>query len=286
MQTSPTKYHSQANYDGVVLRLLTTELASYLDVLHANARDFESATGARVEIHAIGEYHCWYYLLPLARVDAESPEPQFDLFLDDHEFQYSLLPQLLPLDDLIKRFNYDTSGFLDPVHRFGDILPGQPEQTYGLPFRARVPMVFYRTDWIDEFPDSWEEFDRVLADNTGGERYGLGFEGVHYAHPFCRYEELSKMFFARYWSLGDPLLTPERQANEFTTHRQVVPAVTALSGGDYLLAWDSFGQGASDAAGARIDSPRVPHKKSTTRSGDSSQPGGRGEASTARRKAS
>ena len=209
MQPALAKSHSHTNYDGVVLRLLTVSNASYLDVLRAMGQDFEVATGARVEIHAIGEYYCWYYLLPLARLDADSDEPRFDLFLDDHEFQYSLLPQLLPLDDLIEKFNYDMSGFLDPVHRYGDILPGRPGQRYGLPFRARVPMVFYRTDWIDTFPATWEEFDRVPAENTGGERYGLGFEGVFFAHPFCRYEELSKMFFARYWSLGDPLLTPD-----------------------------------------------------------------------------
>jgi len=207
-----TKHFSHMDYDGVVLRLVTTSAytsTSYLNVLQAMASDFEIATGARVQIDAISEYHSWYYLLPLARADADSNEPRFDLFLDDHEFQYSLLPILLPLDDLIEAFDYDMSGFVNPIHRYGDILPGGATECYGLPFRARVPMVFYRNDWIDTFPTTWEEFDRVLAENTGGERYGLGFEGVHYAHPFCRYEDLSKMFFARYWSLGDPLLTPD-----------------------------------------------------------------------------
>src|SRR5262249_14186582 len=44
--------------------------------------------------------------------------------------------------------------------------------------------------------------------------------------------------------------------------------------------------GRSTDAGARTASARVPHRKSTTRSGDSSQPGGRGATSTARRNAS
>jgi multiple sugar transport system substrate-binding protein len=72
---------------------------------------------------------------------------------------------------------------------------------YGLPLIVGVSVLFYRTDLIPQLPTTWAEYEKVLAANTGGGKYGLSFAGVP--------AQLVKLFLARYWSQGDALLTPE-----------------------------------------------------------------------------
>jgi ABC-type glycerol-3-phosphate transport system substrate-binding protein len=60
-------------------------------------------------------------------------------------------------------------------------------------------MCWYRSDKIKTFPTTWDEFEQMLKDNTGGGKYALGNSGV-VAQGIGR-------FLSRYWSIpGTTLL--------------------------------------------------------------------------------
>lgn len=199
-------------YEGVTLSLLSFAGQTYQPALRLFASEFEAKTGAVVRIVAFPSPLGWWYMEPVAQADAVSEDPQFDIFCDDREWQYYLLPHVLSLTEMIERFNYDMDGFFQPIYDYDEGVAGEAGARYGLPLRMRAPFIFYRTDLIEKFPTTWDEYDTMLATHNRGERHGLAVEGAVYPHhPFGFSHDLTKLFLARYWSLGDPLLTPEWQ---------------------------------------------------------------------------
>ncbi len=189
-------------YEGITLRMLIWAGEIYYPALIAYAKEFEAETGAEVQIEGFP----WYWHLP-AKLEADfaaKTSPAYDIFCQDMEFQYSLWPHLLPLNEFVEKSNYDLSDLFEPVKRYYQgANPHEPGVYYGLPLRVRVPLVFYRTDLIDQFPTTWKDFETILGELTGNGRYGLGFAGGHN-------ETVNKLFLARYLSLGGgPLLTPD-----------------------------------------------------------------------------
>jgi multiple sugar transport system substrate-binding protein len=123
------------------------------------------------------------------------------MFLNDREFQYSIWPELLPLDDLIKKFDYPIDGFLEAAYKFGVGIGGQKSR-FGLPVQSNVSVVIYRTDLIKEFPTTWADYEKLLIDlkaSTG--KPPLGFAGVA--------AQLVKAFLARYWAQGQATISPD-----------------------------------------------------------------------------
>ncbi len=51
----------------------------------------------------------------MAQADASSENPSFDLFCDDREWQFLLLPHLLPLNQMIRESGYPMEDFFEPV---------------------------------------------------------------------------------------------------------------------------------------------------------------------------
>ena len=182
----------QDRYDDVTLRVLTQAGVAYEPALVAFAEEFEAATGATVEF----DFTPWEQLMPKVQADLAAGTPQYDIFANDIEFQYTIYPSLLPLNDLIAAREYDMNGFFEPVYTYGEgVAGGQEGVRYGLPLRVGKSWVFYRTDLIDEFPDTWDAYQAMLAEQTVDGRYGVAFAGVP--------AQLVKLFLARYWSLGD-----------------------------------------------------------------------------------
>lgn len=215
---------STRRYDGETLRLLSFGGASYQGALRILAEEFRVDTGIAVDIVALPSPYGWWYLEPLARADALSDDPQFDLFCDDREWQFLLGEHFLPLDPLIEAFEYDMTGFFQPVYEYDASVGERSGVRYGLPLRMRGLFVFYRSDLIDDIPRSWEGYDRMLAAHTRDGRHGLGLEGrVYPYHPFGDAHELTKLFLARYASLGEPLVTADGRP---LIHRE--PGVEAL----------------------------------------------------------
>lgn len=195
-------------YREVELTILTYAGITYRLALETFAAEFRALTGATVRIRSLPEPYGWWDLVSLAQADATSADPQFDMFCDDSNHTWTLWPYLQPLNSFIQRFDYDMSDFFLPVYRDGGSLPAGIR--YGLPIRVRVPVIFYRKDLMGEFPATWDEYDKALAAASAGDQYGIAVAGAGYPfHPYGQAYELTKAFLARYWSLGDPILSPD-----------------------------------------------------------------------------
>ncbi|MBI3943550.1 MAG: extracellular solute-binding protein [Chloroflexi bacterium] len=201
---------SARKYEGVELRILTYAGQTYQPALKVFAAGLEALTGASVQIVALPAPYGWWAMGGVAQGDIASTNPQFDIFCDDGNWTGNLWPELLPLNGLIEQFGYDIGDFFEPVHKYGTNLAGQTGVRYGLPIRQRVRCLFYRTDLIPEFPATWEGYERVLADLKREGIPGIAVAGAGYPfHPYGQAYELSKMFIARYWSGGEPILAPD-----------------------------------------------------------------------------
>jgi multiple sugar transport system substrate-binding protein len=224
-------------FQGVTLHMLTQAGTDYEPALHYYAQQFQQQTGATVQF----DFSPWETLMPKVQADLASGQPQFDLFLNDIEFQYTIYPSLLPINDLIQQYSYPMDGFFAPVLKYGEGIGGQAGVRYGLPIEVGASLVFYRTDLIPTFPTTWADYDKLLAANTGNGKYGLSFAGVP--------AQLIKLFLARYWSQGDPLFTPDWQplinsAKGLKALNQLKDEMTRYSPPG-ILAWDN--PDASDA---------------------------------------
>ncbi|MEZ4862627.1 MAG: extracellular solute-binding protein [Caldilineaceae bacterium] len=222
---------SGKKYDGVTLRMLTQAGVAYEPAFNAWANAFTEETGAKVEF----EFAPWETLMPKVQADLASGSPQFDLFCNDIEFQYTIWPQLEPINSYIESTGYDMDGFFKPIYDYGEGIAGQTGVRYGLPVITGVSVLFYRTDLIETFPTTWADYEAMLAAQTHDDQYGLSFAGVT--------AQLVKLFLARYWSQGDPLLTPDWQP--LINSEKGVKALTMLK--DHMtnyappgiLAWDN-----------------------------------------------
>jgi len=219
-------------YDGVVLRGLGQGGTAYEPYLQVMAEEFAEKTGAKVELDG----QPWEQLMPKLQADLSSGQPKYDFFWGDIEFQYPIYPELVDLNPLIEKYKYDMEGFFEPVYKYGEgVVGGLEGVRFGLPIRVGASWVFYRTDLIEEFPTTWDAYEQLLADNTGGDKYGVAFAGVA--------AQLVKIFLARYWSQGDPLMTPDWQPliNSEKGVKAVDMMLTALN--NYcppgMLGWDN-----------------------------------------------
>ncbi len=229
--TIPAASTGSQKYAGKTLRMLTQAGADYEAPFRAWAAEFTAETGAAVEF----EFAPWEQLMPKVQADLASGSPQFDLFCNDIEFQYTIWPNLEPINDFITSSGYDMEGFFEPIYKYGEGIAGNTGVRYGLPIVSGVSLIFYRKDLISAFPTTWAEYETVLAANTNDTMKGLSFAGTT--------AQLIKLFLARYWSQGDALLTPDWQP--LINSEKGLKAMTMLK--DHMtkytpagiLAWDN-----------------------------------------------
>lgn len=196
-------------YDGIQLTILTYAGQTYQPALEILAEEFRELTGATIRNRALPAPFDWWALVPLAQADAASENPQFDMFCDDSNHTWSLWSHLVPLNDLITNFDYDMNDCFAPVYRDGEAI--QAGVRFGLPLRVRVPVIFYRKDLLGQLPSTWEDYNQALAKVTEGGVHGIAVAGAGYPfHPYGQAYELTKAFLARYWSLGDPILSSDK----------------------------------------------------------------------------
>ena len=194
----PRKVSAQADYSGVTLRGLGLAGTAWNDAVLAFADDFAAATGAKIE----WDFQPWEQTMPKLQADLAAGTPTYDFFCNDIEFQYTVYPTLLPLNDLIAARGYNMEGFFEPIYTYGEgQIGGQAGVRYGLPIRVGATWVFYRTDLISEFPTTWADYNALLAEQTKDGKYGLAFAGVP--------AQLVKLFLGRFWGAGGTLLGPD-----------------------------------------------------------------------------
>jgi len=219
-------------YAGVTLRGLGLAGTAWNPAVEQFAREFEETTGAKVE----WDFQPWEQTMPKLQADLAAGTPQYDFFCNDIEFQYTIYPSLMPINDMIAARGYDMENFFEPIYKYGEgVIGGQEGIRYGLPIRVGASWVFYRTDLIPEFPTTWADYEKVLGEQTAEGKYGLGFAGVP--------AQLVKLFLARFWSMGGSLLSEDWEPT--VNSETGVKALTALydAMNNYappgILAWDN-----------------------------------------------
>jgi len=179
---------AQKKFAGKNIRVLYFS-ATYADAAKEYAKEFETATGAKVEVVDF-PYLTLYEKMGLAlssgdsSYDAVTPACQWD-----GEFE----PFMEDLTSYIQRDKFDSA----------DIIPNLWEQSgkwnnriMGIPFSNTPQTLAYRTDLIKKMPTSWDEFFVVCEklNNPAKGFYALAIPGLK--------EQMSGLWMMVQWSLG------------------------------------------------------------------------------------
>lgn len=232
---------SEKKYEGVELKLMVHAASAGEPALIKFAEDFYSRTGAKINIESVA----WENIMQKLMASIQAGEGGYDFYYTNPEFAYTLWPDLLPLNDLMQKYNFDISDFLEPAKKMGVGLGDDPNLRYTLPAELVVAPVFYNKKMIPEFPKTWVDYDKALQSNTNPPKYGLAVAGVMV--------QTIKLFLARFWSSGDPLFTPDWKP--LINNENGIKALTMLKNtmSNYstpgVLAWDNPDAGAAFAAG-------------------------------------
>ncbi len=229
-------------YEGVELRILVHAGASGERPIYEFADEFLEATGAKIVVETVAFENIMQKLV----ASVEAGTGGYDIYYSNPEFAYTLWPNLLPLNSYMEKYNYDISDWFESAIKYGEGIGEDPEIRYTIPAEMVVAPVFYNTEMIPEYPTTWEGYDKVLGENTNPpDQYGLAVAGV----PV----QTVRQFFARFWSLGDPLLTPDWKP--LINNENGVKALEMLKKtyDNYtppgVLAWDNPDAGAAFASG-------------------------------------
>ncbi|MEZ4504366.1 MAG: extracellular solute-binding protein [Thermomicrobiales bacterium] len=105
----PGTIRAQAGaYEGVTIRGLGQAGTAWVPAVEQFAKDFNATTGGTVE----WDLQPWEQLMPKLQADLAAGSPTYDFFCADIEFQYTIYPALLPINDLIESSGYDMGGVL------------------------------------------------------------------------------------------------------------------------------------------------------------------------------
>ena len=184
-------------YEGITMAMLMQAGAGEEPPMKAMAEEFFAETGCKIEI----DTETWGNLAVKIQADLASGAPRYALFLNNPSFAYPIYDKLVPLDDYMEKYNYDMTGFFEPVYKYDLMVDPRSPVRYVMPIRFSTSPLWYRTDIVKEFPTTWKGYEELLAANTGGGKYALSVAGVKV--------QLVKYFFARYWSQGVPTISPD-----------------------------------------------------------------------------
>ena len=79
---------SPSSYEGITLRGMGLAGAAWNPAVEQFAREFEEATGAKVE----WDFQPWEQTMPKLQADLAAGTAQYDFFCNDIEFQYTIYP--------------------------------------------------------------------------------------------------------------------------------------------------------------------------------------------------
>ena len=176
-------------YTGKTLTVLYMS-GVYADAARAMVPEFESATGAKVEVVD----YPYLTLHEKALLDLTSYTGSYDVIDVASQWDGEFAPFLEPLTDYIARDDYDMSVFIDNVlANCGD----WQGTIIGIP-NASTPQTFaYRTDLLPNgIPDTWDEYRKALADAQNLE------EGIYGVTVSQVSGQLGGVFDYVLWSMG------------------------------------------------------------------------------------
>lgn len=185
-EVTPTAY---LPFEGETLTVLCMT-GAYADAANAMIPEFESVTGAKVEVidYEYQELHEQILL------DLTSYIGAYDVVTMDSQWDGEFAPYLEPLDPYITRDNYDMSVWIDNVLANC----GQWQETIvGIP-SSSMPQVFaYRTDLLPNgIPATWFDYRRILG---GLNKPANGMYGIAVSKAP---DQLVDMFNRVLWSMG------------------------------------------------------------------------------------
>lgn len=163
--------------------------ATYADAAKEYAAEFNELTGIELEVVDF-PYLTLYEKMGLALSTNDST---YDVVTPACQWDGEFEPYMTDLKPYIERDNWDSA----------DIMPGLWEQSgkwagkiMGIPFSNTPQTLAYRTDLIDEFPETWDEFFEICEELNDPENgfYALAIPGVK--------EQLSGLWMMVQWSLG------------------------------------------------------------------------------------
>lgn len=186
-----------AQTDPVVLFVRTGPEA---EGLRAVAETYEAETGNEVELMEIGR--SGYFSTMTTQLVSGTDE--FDLVATNSAYVASLAAAgaTAPLDTCLAE--------ADEGYDLDDILftYGYEGQTYSIPFDVSTHFLYYRTDLIEQAPETWEEYREVAEQWTESlnpdspTRYGAALTAL--PGP-----ELPKTFYNVMWSMGGFIIDEE-----------------------------------------------------------------------------
>ncbi len=163
--------------------------ATYADAAKEYASEFKDKTGIELEVVDF-PYITLYEKMGLALSTGDST---YDVVTPACQWDGEFEPYMVDLKPYIERDNWDS----------GDILPGLWEQSgkwagkiMGIPFSNTPQTLAYRTDLIDTFPQTWDEFFAICDSlhDPVNKFYAVAIPGVK--------EQLSGLWMMVQWSLG------------------------------------------------------------------------------------
>ncbi len=162
--------------------------ATYADAAKEYAPEFKEETGIELEVVDF-PYLTLYEKMGLALSTGDST---YDVVTPACQWDGEFAPYMEDLQPYIERDNWDSE----------DIIPGLWEQSgkwmgkiMGIPFSNTPQTLAYRTDLIDDFPQSWDEFFEMCEDihDPDNGLYAVAIPGVK--------EQLSGLWMMVHWSL-------------------------------------------------------------------------------------
>lgn len=168
-------------------------------------REFESKTNYKVKLLRQPTDTAQRRQTLVISLKAKKSDP--DVFLMDVAWvaQFAASGWLLPLDNMVKRDNFDMSVLFTPVVQQVDIYHGR--NTIALPVYIDCGLLYYRKDLLDQYgepvPETWEQALASAEKIQNEERkhnpqfYGFVWQGAQYEGLVCNFVEFVSAFGGR-----------------------------------------------------------------------------------------
>jgi multiple sugar transport system substrate-binding protein len=152
------------DFSGVTVNLLTFNGPQIAEPLIRRAPDFEAATGADIQVVAVG----FQEIYDIAFLDASTAANSFDAYVFNPQWLGDFVGPGY-LEDITDRVTADETLQWDDVGPFfRDFNATYAGRTYTIPLDGDFHMVYYRSDLIDTPPTTWGEY-LTLAEEFHGQ---------------------------------------------------------------------------------------------------------------------
>lgn len=162
--------------------------STYADAAKSYAAEFKELTGIEVEVVEF-PYITLYERMGLALATGDS---SYDVVTVAAQWDGEFEPFMVDLTSYIERDNLDADDFMRGLWEQSGIWNNR---VMGIPFANTPQTIAYRTDLIERFPESWDEFFAIAEElhDPDNDLYAISLPGVK--------EQLSGLWMMVQWSL-------------------------------------------------------------------------------------